>query len=200
MIHYSEVGQDIFALETAKLHTYIEIGGAHPIHMNNTYLLEKNNWTGYSIEIDNKYKSDWNNKRKNKIHFNDAVDFVYPKQNRVGYLSCDINPPDVTVQALKNVIEQGIVFDCITFEHDDYLCEEKNYNSVCAETKHYLQTKGYKVAVDNVFVVKRKRINKSKKKFPTNCHFETWYVNKDINFQYIDYENWKNEKQLLYKL
>lgn len=199
-MHYSEVGQDIFALETAKHKSYIEIGGAYPHHINNTFLLEQNGWTGYSIELDQKYEVEWHHKRKNKIYFEDAVTFIHPTQSRIGYLSCDINPPDLTFLALKNVIEQGIHFDCITFEHDEYMRQERNYPNICNKTKKYLLSVGYKIAVDNVYTIRRRRINNSKKKYPQKCYFETWYVNNDLEFNYSDYEDWKNDKQLLYKL
>ena len=38
-MHYSQVGQDLFALQTAKNKSYIEIGAADPLKLSNTFLL-----------------------------------------------------------------------------------------------------------------------------------------------------------------
>lgn len=183
-MHYSEVGQDLFALEVSKNKTYIEIGAADPLKLSNTYLLEKNSWTGISLEIDDKFKEDWVKNRINPCYYTDAVTYKYNSPQRIGYLSCDINPPELTLEALKNVIDQGIVFDCITFEHDDYWREEKGFSETCNVAKEYLNKQGYKIAVDNVFAMRRR------KSWFGECHYETWYVNKDIDFNTIEYRDW----------
>ena len=66
----SQVHQDVFALKTAKNKTYIEIGAAGPIKYNNTYLLEKNGWQGFSLELNQNRVDQWFEEwsdRKNKI-------------------------------------------------------------------------------------------------------------------------------------
>lgn len=185
-MHYSQVGQDLFALQISKNKTYIEIGAADPIKLSNTYLLENNGWTGISLELNNKFKEDWLKTRINPCYYTDAVNYKYGTIQRVGYLSCDINPPELTLKALMNVIDQGIVFDCITFEHDDYWREEKGFDETCNSAKEYLNSKGYNVAVDNVFAMRRR------KSWYGECHYETWYVNKDIDFKTIEYREWAN--------
>jgi|TARA_B110000971_G_scaffold210582_1_gene237933 hypothetical protein len=189
-MQYSEVGQDIFALSVANCKSYIEIGAADPITYNNTLLLEQNGWEGFSLELDNKFKEDWNQKRQNLCVYEDAVNFKYFDIKRYGYLSCDINPPELTLAALKNVISQGIEFDCITFEHDDYWHEERGFERTLHTTTEYLKANGYKIAVDNVFCVRRR------KAWTGECHFETWYVNKDIDFDTIDYRVWLNNSSI----
>ena len=121
----SQVHQDVFALKTAKIKTYIEIGAAGPIKYNNTYLLEKNGWQGFSLELNQNRVDQWFEEwsdRKNKIYCADAIAFDYVSaleennlSTHIGYLSCDIDPPENTFAALRRVIEQGITFDCITF-------------------------------------------------------------------------------------
>lgn len=184
----SQVYQDIFALKTANEKTYIEIGASGPIKYNNTYLLEKNGWKGFSIELNQARVSQWVENwadRKNKIYCADAITFDYLealKENNlpmhVGYLSCDIEPAENTFSALRRVIEQGITFDCITFEHDKYQ-SEIDYDPIVTE---YLKNKGYKVAIPDVYRW-RKRL----------CYFETWYVNDAINFTTMSFDQWKNE-------
>jgi hypothetical protein len=183
----SQLRQDQFALMTAKNKTYIEIGAAGPIKYNNTYLLENNGWKGFSLEINQNKVNQWSNEsqRQNKIYCADAITFDYIHalnenylSNRIGYLSCDIEPPINTFAALKRVIEQGIVFDCITFEHDRYQ-SEINYDPIVTE---YLIDKGYRVAVRDVFRWRKRP-----------CYMETWYVYEDISFEEKTYQQWVEE-------
>lgn len=190
-MHYSQVGQDIFALQVAEHKSYIEIGAADPSKLSNTLLLEKNGWTGFSIELNNKFEKDWVSQRDNKCYYQDAVKFEYTDIKRYGYLSCDINPPELTLAALKNVIDQNIVFDCITFEHDEYWREERGFVKTIDDATDFLLSKGYKIAVDNVFAMRKR------KSWYGECHFETWYVNNDINYDTIEYRDWAKNAGIL---
>jgi hypothetical protein len=182
----AQVHQDIFAFKTAKNNTYIEIGAAGPIKYNNTYFLEKHGWQGFSLEFNqnrvNQWFEDWSG-RKNKIYCADAITFDYLtalKENNipmhVGYLSCDIEPPENTFAALKRVIEQGITFDCITFEHDKYQ-SKIDYEPIVTE---YLKEQGYKVAVPDVYRWRKRP-----------CYFETWYVRNDIEYTVMGFDEWR---------
>lgn len=182
----AQVHQDKFALLTAKNKTYIEIGAAGPIKYNNTYLLEKNGWNGFSIELErgrvNQWSESWSD-RTNKIYCADAITFDYLEavnennlSTHIGYLSCDIEPPENTFAALKRIIEQGITFDCITFEHDKYQ-SEIDYEPIVTE---YLQRHNYKVAVPDVYRWRKRP-----------CYFETWYVNNNILFETMSFDNWR---------
>lgn len=184
----SQVHQDIFALKTAKHNTYIEIGAAGPIKYNNTYLLEKNGWNGISLELNqtrvNQWFEDWSD-RKNKIYCDNAITFDYLTAlqdnnlpTHIGYLSCDIEPPENTFSALKRVIEQGITFDCITFEHDKYQ-SDVDYDPIVTE---YLKMHGYKVAVPDVYRWRKKP-----------CYFETWFVNSNINYTTVSFDQWRKD-------
>jgi hypothetical protein len=191
MKSFSQSYQDIFALKYSKNKTYIEIGANHPIDFNNSYNLEIQGWKGFSIEFNEQLKHYWDNQkdRKNKIYWQDATNFDYISalkehnlSTHMGYLSCDIEPPANTFKALRQVIEQGITFDCITFEHDKYQNLKKfkdttDYEPIVTE---YLQNKGYKVAVKNVYPNgKRKKI------------YETWFVNQEITVETFQYDDWK---------
>lgn len=195
MQHYSQLKQDIFALKTAKNKTYIEIGAAYPVKISNTYLLEMNGWKGFSIEINSNKASTWseNKERKNKLYVENAITFDYinalqennlPKH--IGFLSVDIEPPENTFSALKSVIEQGISFDCITFEHDKYQ-SNIDYDPI---VKSYLKDYCYEVAVDNVFTMRKFRLESSQPKINKKCYLETWFVNKEIYKETIDYVDW----------
>lgn len=184
----SQVHQDIFAVKTAKNKTYIEIGAAGPIKYNNTYLLEKQGWQGFSLELNPNRVAQWfedYSDRKNKIYCDNAITFDYLKaleennlNTHIGYLSCDIEPPENTFSALRRVIEQGITFDCITFEHDKYQ-SEIDYDPIVTE---YLKEQGYKIAVRDVYRWRKRP-----------CYFETWFVRDNIEYTEVNFDQWREE-------
>jgi hypothetical protein len=184
-----EAKQDRFAYGIGgKNGTYIEIGAFRPIAKNNTYTLETyHGWKGISLEINKKFEEQWKQSgRSNKIYWADAITFDYLtalKENnlptRINYLQVDIEPPMNTFAALKRVIEQGIVCDCITFEHDQYAHVEP-YDQMVTE---YLQDHGYKIAISNVSVQRKRRPGEW-------AFFETWYVKDDIEFKTMDWFKW----------
>ena len=190
---YSHAGQDIFAKNlTGNNGTYLEVGAYLPVKNSNTYLLEtKYNWKGISIEKDISHKNDWliNKKRKNIIYFEDALSFKYKERLiennlplHINYLSCDIEPTCNTYKALIKIINEGISFDFISFEHDEYLrkiCtnDNKDYHALAI---NFLKKNNYKIAIDNVYSK-----NKPEKLF------ETWFVNNSIAFEELRYNEWK---------
>jgi hypothetical protein len=185
---YSEAGQDIFALNLiGKNGTYLEVGGFKPKLDSNTYILEtQNNWRGITIEFKKELQSLWSSckDRKNRIYFEDALKFDYKtalEENNLplhlNYLSCDIDPRDKTFEALKKILKEGLSFDFISFEHDDYT-SDVSYHKLVSE---YLIPKGYKIAVNNIYPKNKK-----------NKIFETWFVNSKINFEPIEFSEWKN--------
>ena len=175
---YSHAGQDIFAKNLIGSNgTYLEVGAYLPVKNSNTYLLEsKYNWKGISIELDINHKDAWLNDkvRKNIIYFEDALSFKYKEKLiennlplHINYLSCDIDPTCNTYSALKKIIEEGISFDFISFEHDEYF--RKNYtndtNDYHALAIDFLKKNNYKIAIDNIYPK-----NKPDKLF------ETWFM------------------------
>lgn len=182
----SQAKQDHFAFDiSGPSSTYIEIGANRPVKGSNTYNLEViAGWKGFSVELDKKYQKDWSVclERKNQVYWTNAIEFDYatalqenglPKH--INYLSCDIEPPVNTFNALKRVIEQGISFDFISFEHDQYQCEE-DYHTIA---NNFLSDYGYKIAVYDVYF----------KNNPANT-FETWFVKDTIDFDTISYTEW----------
>jgi len=186
LLYYSQAGQDQFALSVARHQSYIEIGANDYKKSNNTYPLEVlNGWKGFSIELNQKkFKNNWESQseRTNRIYWDNAITFDYARavldngmSTRVGYLSCDIEPAENTLNALKKVVTDGITFDCITFEHD-YYKNKSNYHQLAVE---FLAEHGYRVAVNNVFAMNK----------PARL-FETWFVRNDIDFNNVEYSNW----------
>lgn len=187
---YSQSGQDQFAYNLiGKNGTYLEIGAFDPILNSNTYNLEtKCNWKGLSVEFDLSHKDAWNRSydRKNKILWTNAFSVNYLKElnkigisNNIDYLSCDIEPPENTFKILKLLIQINLQFSFISYEHDKYNYGDK-YEKL---SKEFLINHGYKIAVDNVY--------SRNKKYKI---YETWFVNNKIEFEQIDYQQWRDKK------
>lgn len=190
---YSQAGQDLFAYELFGLNgTYIDIGAGDPIRGNNCYLLETNyNWMGFSVDfgdsnedIRQNLKSRWlkHPERKNMIYWSDAITFNYMQginennlDKNIDFLSCDIDPQEKTLMALKKVILDGIKPKLICFETDFYR-EKKDYSSLAY---NFLEPYNYKIGVKNVYSNLKK-----------NKIFETWFLRNDVDFQTIDYSTW----------
>ena len=185
--------QDAFAYSIAgEQGTYIEIGAFKPATKNNTYGLEVDHgWKGFSLELNVKWKQAWDEclERHNPVCWTDATTFDYLTQvdamrmpRRINYLSCDIEPPNNTFTALKRVIEQGIDFDCITFEHDKgnpgfaHLLVD-NYEQQAID---FLAQYNYRPVVLDVYAGKN-----------TEWFFETWFVKNDIEYPSMKFEDWK---------
>ena len=185
--------QDAFAYSIAgRQGTYIEIGAFKPATKNNTYGLEVDHgWQGFSLELNIKWQQAWKEcpERKNPVCWTNALEFDYIAQvqsmglpRRINYLSCDIEPPNNTLSALKRVIGQGIEFDCITFEHDRcnpgfaHLVKD-NYEQQAID---FLAEHGYRVVVPDVYAGKS-----------TDYFFETWFVKNDIEYPTMKFEDWK---------
>jgi hypothetical protein len=170
--------------------TYIEIGASRPVQRSNTVALEREGWKGFGIELDTRHQAEWQSiDRKNHIYWDDALNFDYKQAakeqglpERINFLQVDIEPPEFTFQALQQVIEQGLVFDCITFEHDDYAWDTC-YHDIATD---YLTKHGYKIAIYNV-------CSQRKRNPGVWSHIETWYVKDDIPFETMEFFDWKKK-------
>lgn len=91
---YSQFSQDIYAykflFKEKKNGVFVDVGGNHPINCNNTYLFEKNGWTGLAIEPQDVLRDLWQNTRKTKClpyiigPENKKVEFVEGGDNEHG--------------------------------------------------------------------------------------------------------------------
>lgn len=169
--------------------TYIEIGAHKPVQRSNTVALEQMGWRGFGLELDTRNQPRWPDGRQNHIYWEDATTFDYWEAakdhglpERINFLQADIEPPAQTFAALKKAVESGLTFDFIAFEHDVY-CQDVDYNVIATD---YLLSKGYKVAVYNV-------CSQRKRNPGVWSHIETWYVNKDIPFETVEFFEWKQK-------
>lgn len=155
--NYSQSMQDMFVLSMLngkKKGTYVEIGADKPRVINNSYLLESQyNWKGVSFEIESDKVEYFNTIRKNKCICADATKYdykflfderKYPKQ--IDYLQVDCDPPQITLECLKNLPLEDYRFSVITFETDLY----SGGQEVQKEQEEILVKLGYQRIVKNV--------------------------------------------------
>ena len=155
--NYSQAFQDIFVLSMLsgkKNGTYVEIGGNHPLVINNSYLLESEfGWRGISFEIIQTAVNFYNSLRKNPCLCEDATTADYKKifednnlPKQIDYLQVDIEPAQQTLNALLQLPHDDYRFSVITYESDIYRdgpdCQE--------EAMKFLESHGYELVVRNV--------------------------------------------------
>ena len=173
--NHSQVFQDIFVLSMLngkKNGTFLEIGGGDPYYGNNTALLEKFGWTGVSIDNDETDVKAYQEQRpKTKILHKDALTINYKELlknefdgNQIDYLQIDIDPCDVTFQALELIPFDEYKFAVITYEHDFYIDSTKSYKE---KSRELLKSKGYVLVVDDVSP-------------DGKSSFEDWWVHPDL--------------------
>ena len=103
---------------------YLEIGAGDPMHINNTYILEKNyGWQGISIDILPNLMSRWLSVRSNPLLLEDAIQLDYSSllaefPSVIDYLSLDID--GYYDEVLRKVMLSSHIFKVITIEHDTY--------------------------------------------------------------------------------
>lgn len=73
---YSMEGEDLAIKDYTKNIKdgfYVDLGCYHPLHLNNTYLLHKNNWNGINVDISEFSIDLFNFLRPNDININSAI-------------------------------------------------------------------------------------------------------------------------------
>ncbi len=199
--YYSQLSQDIFVTQTLnfkKNGTFVDIGAAHPIKINNTYKLEDDlNWNGVSVDYgpnrcnglpdgnsditftSSDYEEFWNKYRKTPIIVGDALEVDYKElfekynlPKTIDYLTVDIEPPDVTFKALQEVFKTGYKFNVITFETErDRINPETNdfYNNI--ESRKFITSFGYELVNGPCPDVEDWYIHKSYIKENPDCNY-----------------------------
>jgi hypothetical protein len=200
--YYSQLSQDMFVtqvLNYKKNGTFVDIGAAHPIKINNTYKLEDDlNWSGVSVDLgpntcpglpDSKfhtkftstdYEEFWNKYRKTPIIVGDALEVDYKElfekynlPKTIDYLSVDIEPPDDgTFEALKKALLTGYKFNVITFETErDRINPETNYFYNNIESRKFITSFGYELVNGPCPDVEDWYIHKSYIKENPDCNY-----------------------------
>jgi len=167
--------QDRFAvavLDGKKNGTYVEVGGYLPIEWSNTFMLEKEfGWTGISLELFEKFSSQWNGVRSNncitcdatKVDLNSLIDENnLPKI--IDFLQLDIDPAVSTFKVLENIDFDKHSFRIITFEHDVY--RGGDTIEIRDKSREILQSHGYTLLIPDVR--------------HGDLKFEDWYIKEDL--------------------
>ena len=215
--YYSQLGQDTFVtqvLNYKKNGTFVDIGAAHPIWLNNTYKLEDDlNWSGVSFDFgpprnvglpegweneftSSDYEEFWNKYRKTPIIVGDALEVDYKElfekynlPKTIDYLTVDIEPPLGTFKALQEVFKTGYKFNVITFETErDRICI---CNTKLGFAEYITPESGYCG-------------NKQSREFITSFGYERvscpapdiedWYIHKDYIEENPDYDYYHKDK------
>jgi hypothetical protein len=156
--NYSQLYQDMFVLSILKGKkegTYLEIGSGDPFHGNNTALLEVlYNWSGVSIDRDEKLVKKFNEQRKNLVMCKDALAIDYKQllkthynTNIIDYLQIDCEPSKHTFEILLSIPFDEYKFAVITFEHDHTVDVTRSYR---LKSRNYLKSLGYQMIVNDI--------------------------------------------------
>jgi hypothetical protein len=185
-MYNGQAGQDKFVLNVLKEKKngcFLEIGSNHPIHINNSYLLEKNyDWRGIMVEYDSNFLSLYKIHRPNSIHIiNDATKIDYKnifEENNIPFL-CDYLQIDLevdngstikTLEKLDSEFFDIYKFATVTFEHDIY---HSNFDNTRIKSREIFKKRGYICVFED--------INDS------GNPYEDWYVHPDlVDMNYVN--------------
>lgn len=148
----SQIGQDEWVDSVlAQKHggTFLDVGCGHWQRINNTLFFERyRGWSGVGIDINADYREGWDANRP-ASHFiaADATDAHYESildhlgfPEVIDYLSIDLEPPNLSLDALYRVFQSSRQFRCITFETDAY-----RYSGNVKSSRELLSAAGYKL-------------------------------------------------------
>jgi hypothetical protein len=184
---YSQCGQDLFVFSLIKNKgKFLDLGCYLPKKINNTYLLELNDWDGVSIDIID-YSEQWEERSTKFINqdcFNIDFEHFLPKYFNtkiIDYLSLDMEKIGERYKLLEKILNTNYEFKVITIEHDSYLGHEFEINEKIPQ-REILINHGYILLCSDV----------SQKNHPT-LYYEDWWVNKKY-FNESDVNNWFSDK------
>lgn len=195
MESYSQACQDVFVCKTLKeKHNgfFLEIGSNHPIHSNNSYLLEtKYNWKGIMVEYDQSFAPEYKVHRPHSIHVLDDARNVHYRQllddnhfpTNMDYLQVDLDVNNKstldTLMILDSTVFDTYKFATITFEHDIYTGDYFDTRNI---SRQIFKDRGYILVFPDVTVYGDKP-------------FEDWYVHPElVDMEYI--QRIKTDKSL----
>jgi hypothetical protein len=187
MEYNGQSAQDLFVLKCLKYKrngTYLEIGSNHPIHINNTYILEKKyDWTGFMVEYDKSFLDSYKVHRPNSHWLmEDAVQIDYLEEFQkvdfpyeIDYLQIDLevnNESTInTLKRLNETVMNEYKFAVVTFEHDFYSGDFFNTRS---ESRGIFGMRGYVPVIQDV-------------KYNGIKPYEDWYVHPSlVDMNYIE--------------
>jgi len=149
-----QASQDRFVLNCLKFKrggTFLEIGSNDPIHINNSYVLEKDyEWKGYMVEYEPRFLQSYKQHRPgSKYIIGDAREVDYKTVcddlgKDIDYLQIDLEVNNAstinTLRKLKNDAMSDHRFAVVTFEHDIYTGDHFNTRQ---ESRSIFDAAGY---------------------------------------------------------
>jgi hypothetical protein len=170
----SQAGQDVFPRHLVRRPgTYLDIGSFRPTYHNNTYALEKEGWTGLSIDCQ-EFSLEFATKRKNlfyctdvtTVNWDDVIQRCPFMQHTIDYISFDVD--EATMPAVAHFPWDKIRFATMTIEHDQYRFGTATRDYI----REVLTNHGYSLICADVVMPNS----------PTETYgaFEDWYA--DLNF------------------
>jgi hypothetical protein len=185
MKNYSQIGQDIFVQKLiGNAGYFVEIGGHHPININNTYLLELSGWNGISLDIVD-YRDEWKI-RKTPFLVEDALscDFssIFSQYNMpelIDYLSIDVEKEGERYRALLNCWRSNKTYKIITIEHDAHVGYSETERK---PQRDFLLSEGYFLLFGDV-------------KNQDGAAYEDWWIN-PIHFDMNKMNDIKSEGEV----
>jgi hypothetical protein len=186
-MYLGQANQDKFVvhvLKEKKNGFFLEIGSAHPINSNNSYLLEnKYNWKGIMVEYNDSHLDLYKIHRPNSIHIiKDATEVDYKNLFEINnmpisldYLQVDLEVSNgstiKTLQKLDNEIFDKHTFATVTFEHDIY---HTNFDNTRLQSRDIFKKRGYVLVFEDI---NNRGIHP----------FEDWYVHPDlVDMNYVN--------------
>ena len=187
---YSKEHQDLFVKKLIGDNGFfLDIGCRTPVQENNTKLLESSGWSGMLFDIEEFFIKQCQEQRLNQSFCVDVTskEFIeILKQNEcpkvIDYISMDVD--GASVQCLKNLLEAGFSFRCMTFEHTWDLKNPKIENCI-EESRSLLKSFGYNILFEDVTLPHGEHAGKA---------FEDWWIHPELL-----QTNIKHQKGLSYK-
>lgn len=178
MISFASQMQDLFVYYLIGDDGYfLDFGCWMPEHCNNTKMLEDAGWSGLLFDSDPRAITACNNVRKSKAFCTRILSEEFKekfianlKQKDVDYVSIDIDFD--SLELLEYLVESGVVFKCLTFEHNFYNQGDK-YKQPATKL---LEKAGYKCLYENIITIPI-HCAESMRLYPDGQKLEDWWVN-----------------------
>ena len=169
---YSKEHQDLFAKKIiGNEGFFLDIGCRTPVHENNTKILEELGWQGMMFDYDMTFINQCKEQRLAKSFCTDVTseNFIEILNNNqcpdvIDYISMDVD--EGSLPCLKNILNNGFKFKCMTFEHTWDLKDPEKQTCVL-ESRELLKSLGYIALFEDVSLAYGEHTGKP---------FEDWWV------------------------
>ena len=177
MISYATQMQDLFAYYLIGEKGYfLDFGCWMPQHCNNTKMLEDAGWTGLLFDADLSAIKQCQLLRSSPSFCTTILSDDFKQkftsnlaQKEVDYISIDIDMD--SLELLEYLIEYGVTFKCLTFEHNLYSQGDK-YKKPAAEM---LLAAGYSCLYENIITIPT-HCAESMQQYPEGQKLEDWWI------------------------